>query len=167
MRCLKLNTSSKQNFTYYKMNNQHYNLLLADDDEDDCVFFKEAIDELTFPVSLVTVHDGVQLMDYLATNSANNLPDILFLDLNMPCKNGHECLKEIKKISKLHALPIIIFSTSLDTEVVDSMYKKGATYYIRKPGEFSKLKKVIGNALNVVSENKLQQPVRERFVLQP
>jgi CheY-like chemotaxis protein len=148
------------------MNKHHYNILLADDDEDDCAFFKEALDELSLPVSLVVVNDGVQLMDYLAANSSN-LPDMLFLDLNMPRKNGHECLKEIKEIEKLHTLPIIIFSTSLDIEVVDLMYKKGATYYIRKPGEFSKLKKVIGNALNVASENKLKQPVREHFVLQP
>lgn len=148
------------------MNKHHYNLLLADDDEDDCAFFKEALDELSLPASLVVVNDGVQLMDYLTANSSN-LPDMLFLDLNMPRKNGHECLKEIKEIEKLHTLPIIIFSTSLDIEIVDLMYKKGATYYIRKPGEFSKLKKVIGNALNVASENKLKQPVREHFVLQP
>src|SRR4051812_38109776 len=116
------------------MNKHHYNLLLADDDEDDCAFFKEALDELSLPVSLVVVNDGVQLMDYLAANSSNNLPDMLFLDLNMPRKNGHECLKEIKEIEKLHTLPVIIFSTSLDIEIVDLMYKKGATYYIRKPG---------------------------------
>jgi CheY-like chemotaxis protein len=146
------------------MNKQHYNLLLADDDEDDCAFFKEALDELSLPVSLVVVNDGVQLMDYL---SANNLPDMLFLDLNMPRKNGHECLKEIKEINGLDSMPVIIFSTSLDTEIVDLMYQKGATYYIRKPGEFSKLKKVIGVAVDVVSENKLKQPVREHFVLQP
>lgn len=149
------------------MNTQHYNLLLADDDEDDCAFFKEALDELSVPVSLAVVNDGVQLMDYLEANSSNNLPDILFLDLNMPRKNGHECLKEIKEIDELTAIPVIIFSTSLDTEIVDLMYKKGATYYIRKPGEFSKLKKVIGNALHFISENKLRQPVREHFVLQP
>ena len=149
------------------MNKHQYNLLLADDDEDDCAFFKEALDELSLPASLVVVNDGVQLMDYLTANSSNNLPDMLFLDLNMPRKNGHECLKEIKEIEKHHTLPIIIFSTSLDIEIVDLMYKKGATYYIRKPGEFSKLKKVIGNALHVASQNKLKQPVREHFVLQP
>ncbi|MBF4493367.1 response regulator [Flavobacterium sp. JLP] len=148
------------------MNQQHYNLLLADDDEDDCSFFREALDELSLPVSLVTVNDGVQLMDYLKANAPNNLPDILFLDLNMPRKNGHECLKEIKEIDDFQNLAVIIFSTSLDTEIVDLMYSKGATYYIRKPGEFSKLKKVIGNALAITKDH-LKQPVREHFVLQP
>jgi len=149
------------------MNKQHYNLLLADDDEDDCAFFKEALDELSLPVSLVTVNDGVQLMDFLADNFSSNLPDILFLDLNMPRKNGSECLTEIKEKAELSTLPVIIFSTSLDNDIVDLMYQKGATYYIRKPGEFSKLKKVIENALISASENNFKQPLREHFILQP
>lgn len=149
------------------MNKQHYHILLADDDDDDCSFFKEALDELSLPVTLITVHDGVQLMDYLKAHSPNNLPDILFLDLNMPRKNGHECLKEIKEINELDTLPVIIFSTSLDTEIVDLMYKKGATHYIRKPAEFSKLKTVISNALSTTAEDNLKQPEREHFVLQP
>lgn len=149
------------------MSKHNYNLLLADDDEDDCAFFKEALDELSLPVSLVTVNDGVQLMDFLAHTAANDLPDILFLDLNMPRKSGHECLNEIREKEELKDFPIIIFSTSLDNEIVDLMYKKGATYYIRKPAEFSKLKKVIENALTTASENNFKQPVREHFILQP
>ena len=148
------------------MNKEHYNILLADDDEDDCSFFEVALEELGLPATLVTGHDGVQLMDYLKANTAN-LPDILFLDLNMPRKNGHECLKEIKEISEYVTLPVIIFSTSLDIEIVDLMYQKGATHYIRKPGEFAKLKTVISNALSATVQNNLQQPVREQFVLLP
>ncbi|PWB27015.1 response regulator [Flavobacterium sp. HTF] len=149
------------------MNTPNYNLLLADDDEDDCAFFKEALDELHLPVSLVTVNDGVQLMDFLSEKSVDNLPDILFLDLNMPRKNGSECLTEIKKIEKLQQLPVIIFSTSLDINIVDLMYEKGAMHYIRKPGDFSQLKKVIGNALAVTTENNFNQPAKEDFILQP
>ncbi len=130
------------------MNNLKYNLLLADDDEDDCAFFKDALDELVFSVDLTTVNDGVQLMNFLSENPSSDLPDILFLDLNMPRKSGFECLTEIKKIDKLKHLPVIIFSTSLDMNIVDLMYEKGATHYIQKPGEFSKLKKVIATGLS-------------------
>lgn len=148
------------------MNKLAYNLLLADDDDDDCIFFKEALDELSLPVTLATVHDGVELMEYLDT-AAGNLPDILFLDLNMPRKNGHECLSEIKEAELLKKLPVIIFSTSLDSKNVDLMYDMGATYYISKPGDFSKLKKVISDAVAKASVNNLQQPAREYFILQP
>jgi len=149
------------------MNKQNYNLLLADDDEDDCTFFKDALDELVISVNLITVNDGVQLMNFLLENLATNLPDILFLDLNMPRKSGIECLLEIKKNDKLKQLPVIIFSTSADMNIVDLMYKKGATYYIQKRGEFSQLKKVISNALSISTENNFKQPIRDSFILQP
>src|SRR6187551_1938729 len=105
-----------------------HNLLLADDDIDDCAFFKDALEELPVSATPLTVNDGVQLMNLLSAKS-DNLPDILFLDLNMPRKSGFECLSEIKSIDKLKDLPVIIFSTSLGTEVVDLLYQKGAHYY--------------------------------------
>lgn len=147
--------------------NKEYNLLLADDDDDDCDFFKEALDEISVNANLSMVHDGVQLMERLENTALNNLPDVVFLDLNMPRKNGLECLAEIKANQKLQNLPVIIFSTSLDSEIVDNLYKKGASYYIRKPGDFSKLKKVIEKALTTASENQFKQPERTNFILQP
>ena len=118
------------------------NLLLADDDTDDCFIFNEALDELNLSAKLTTVNDGVELMQLLSANDTL-LPDALFLDLNMPRKSGFECLSEIKISDKLMNLPVIIYSTSLNMEVVDLLYQKGAYYYICKPGEFDKLKKVI------------------------
>ncbi len=149
------------------MNTERYNLLLADDDEDDCLFFKEALDETSINATLSIVHDGVQLMNYLKSNISNNFPDVLFLDLNMPKKNGLECLAEIKADQKLQKLPVIIFSTSLDSEIVNNLYRNGASYYIRKPGDFSKLKKVLEMALTTASENNFKQPERANFILQP
>jgi len=77
------------------MNLKQLNILLADDDIDDCIFFKEALEEFTIPSNLTTVNDGEQLMQIL-TDETNQLPNILFLDINMPRKNGFECLSEIK-----------------------------------------------------------------------
>ena len=148
------------------MNKIPLNLLLADDDLDDCSFFKEALEDLPIDANLTTVNDGVQLINFLSAKSIN-LPDALFLDLNMPRKTGFECLSEIKLIDKLKNLPVIIFSTSLDIDVVNLLYEKGAHYYIRKPGEFDKLKKVIFEAVTLTSQNKLIQPARDKFILQP
>ena len=142
-----------------------YNLLLADDDDDDCLFFKEALDCLPLNVNLSVVHDGCELLNYL-NNNLKNLPDILFLDLNMPRKNGFECLLEIKLITELQNLPIIIFSTSLDTKIVDSVFEKGAIFYIRKPSDFAQLKKVIYDALLITEKNNFKQPTRANFILQ-
>jgi CheY-like chemotaxis protein len=140
-----------------------FNLLLADDDYDDCVFFKEALEELPVNSTLKTVSDGEQLMDLLTTKP-EPFPDILFLDLNMPRKTGFECLTEIKRDEKLKLLPVIVYSTSFDHEVVNMLYEKGAHYYIRKPGEFAKLKKVILEALTITALNSAK-PNKENFVI--
>ncbi|MDB5210525.1 MAG: rcp1 2 [Sediminibacterium sp.] len=141
-------------------------LLLADDDIDDCDLFKEALEELQLSTELNIVHNGEHLMQLLADN-AGALPKVLFLDLNMPKKNGFECLAEIKQDDGLKDLPVIIFSTSFDRDIVNLLYDKGAHYYISKPNEFDKLKSVIHKALSAVTKDGHEKNGRENFVLQP
>jgi CheY-like chemotaxis protein len=146
------------------MSLKQLNILLADDDTDDCIFFKEALGELLLSTNLTTVNDGEQLMKLL-TNETNVLPDVLFLDLNMPRKNGFECLTEIKLSKKLKQLPVIVFSTSFEQEVVNQLYKNGAQYFIRKPSEFSQFKKIIQQSLALIMKEDISQPARENFVV--
>ncbi len=134
------------------MNINKLNILLADDDIDDCLFFKHAMEELLLSDQLTTVHDGEQLMRYLSDNSAH-LPDVLFLDINMPRKNGLECLSEIKQNTMLKDIPVVIFSTSNPREKIDMVFKNGADIYIHKPGDFSQLKQVLLHALPIAVEN--------------
>ena len=131
------------------------NILLADDDKDDCLFFKEAIEELPFATSLAIVHDGDQLMQHLENVSAH-LPHLLFLDLNMPRKNGFECLEEIKKHAILKDLPVIIYSTSCDIVKINQLYNTGANHYICKPTDFEELKKAVHDAIVLVIQNDIQ-----------
>ena len=146
------------------MNLKKLNILLADDDTDDCLFFKKALEEFPLSTPLTAVHDGEQLMQLL-TNETNELPHVIFLDLNMPRKNGFECLLEIKLSEKLKHLPVIIFSTSFEQEVVDLLYKNGAQYFIRKPSEFSQYKKIILYTLKLLTQEDISQPIKENFVL--
>ena len=139
-------------------------LLLADDDMDDRLFFEDAIEELFTSYKLSTVTDGVELMEVLFDNS-EQLPDILFLDINMPRKNGCECLAEIKANDILKDIPVVIFSTSLDMEIVNKLYENGAHYYIRKPGDFNVLKKVIYQATVLLKEDNINQPERSNFIM--
>lgn len=139
------------------------NILLADDDKDDRFFFDKALKALTIPTQLTTVEDGEQLMDYLAKNS-ENLPDVLFLDLNMPRKKGAECLSEINLDPKLKKLPVIIYSTSLHEEVANLLYNDGAYYYIQKT-DFEELQKVLNHVLTMIIEKRFTRPSRKDFVL--
>lgn len=138
-------------------------ILLADDDPDDRFFFDLVLKDLSIPTQFTTVEDGVKLMDYLIKH-ADKLPDVLFLDLNMPRKNGSECLTEIKNNPKLKDLPVIIYSTSLHEDIADILYKKGAHYYIRKT-DIVELKKTLNYTLGLMIENNFARPRRYKFVL--
>lgn len=139
-------------------------IILADDDKDDCLLFSEAIDEINISVHLTMVSNGCDLMKNL-TNEFTDLPDALFLDLNMPKKNGMECLAEIKSEPKLKHLPVIIFSTSYDPRIAKQLYETGAKYYVRKPSDFSTLKKLIHKVLSQIKDAPLARIPQQEFLL--
>jgi CheY-like chemotaxis protein len=121
-------------------------ILLADDDEDDRLFFRDAIEELPLKTLVTTVNDGEKLMDYLL-NPKVTLPHVIFLDLNMPIKNGMECLTEIRNHPDLKDLSIAIYSTSLSSKDIEETFIKGANIYINKPHDFDALKTVLNKVI--------------------
>ena len=124
------------------MHKDTIHVLLADDDEDDRNFFKDAFGEIKINTDVKLVKDGVELMEYLNKPDIV-LPHILFLDLNMPRKNGLECLLEIKKIDRLKNIAIAIYSTSASDSDIEETFVKGANIYIKKPNDFEALKKTL------------------------
>lgn len=130
------------------MTAEYINICLADDDQDDRLFFTEAFDELKINTKVSTFNDGVELMNYL--NAADSvLPNVLFLDLNMPKKNGVECLLEIKKNEKFNDIAIAIYSTSSSEEHIEETFINGANIYIKKPSDFETLKKILAEVVTV------------------
>jgi CheY-like chemotaxis protein len=120
-------------------------ILLADDDEDDRNFFKDAFEEIKISTSVDIVNDGQELMSYLM-NPNVTVPHILFLDLNMPKKNGIECLAEIKQLDHLKDMAIAIYSTSASEDDIEETFVMGANIYIKKPNDFDELIKTLNIA---------------------
>ncbi len=139
------------------------NILLADDDKDDRYFFARALKSLPILTKLDTVEDGEQLINYLTENKAK-LPDILFLDINMPRKNGNECLIEIKSNKDINYFPVIMYSTSLKDTVAEMLFQNGAHYYLRK-GDFKDLVNHLQLVLTMLQGKNFQRPSIEEFVL--
>ncbi len=140
-----------------------YNILLADDDKDDCLFFSDILSNLPAKTSLTIARDGEQLMSELA-NNIDNLPQVLFLDLNMPRKNGCECLTEIKSHSMFNKIPVIVFSTSYDEEKANQLYDAGAHYYICKPNNFKDLQNAIQSAIHLIQKSEAR-PLKQDFLI--
>ncbi len=146
------------------MQNELIHILLADDDEDDRLFFKDAFEEIKIKTLVHTVSDGVELMDYL-TQGGIVLPHVLFLDLNMPRKNGMECLKEIKQIDRLKDIAVVIYSTSSSEENIEETFVNGANVYINKPSDFDILKKVLSEIITLNWQYQTSNLNRDNFLL--
>ena len=123
-------------------------LLLADDDEDDCLLFSDILNNLDIPTTFHFKSNGPDLLNFLnGISRPEELPNFLFLDLNMPLRNGIECLDEIRANKKYEKMRVIIFSTSAQAEVVTIAYEKGADLYFRKPDSFTKLRSAVRSIL--------------------
>lgn len=127
------------------MENEILKILLVDDDADDRLFFKEAMEEINIDTMVSIVNDGDQMMDYL--NQCEHLPDIIFLDINMPVKNGLECLRELRADMRFKYILIIMYSTSGAEKDIEESYRWGANIYLKKPVDFAQLKVSLANIL--------------------
>ena len=146
------------------MNHDALHVLLADDDDDDRLFFKDAIEEVKVKTVVTMVNDGVELMDYLLKPEIH-LPNLVFLDLNMPRKNGMECLKEIRSNNKLKDLSIAIYSTSAMEKDIEETFVKGANIYIKKPKEFEELKNILTKVITINWQYHTSGLNKENFLL--
>lgn len=121
-------------------------IALAEDDEEDVDFFKDTLSEIEVDAHLTVVKNGMLLIKYL--ENTQQLPDIIFMDLNMPYKNGVQCLEEIKRADKWKTIKTIILSTSSNKDQIKKLYDLGADLYITKPASFIELKKKLFECIN-------------------
>jgi CheY-like chemotaxis protein len=139
-------------------------LLLADDDEEDRRFFRDAIEELGLDVELKTVTNGEELLSCLNQPDAP-LPNLIFLDLNMPIKGGIETLKEIRKNTLWRYLSIAIYSTSRSEKDMEDCLINGANIYINKPSDFNVLKAALYRVITTNHQYDGLTLSRENFVM--
>lgn len=122
------------------------NILLVEDNEGDILLTTEALEEGKIAKSLKIMRDGATMLIYLeetALKSPSELPDLILLDINLPKKNGHEVLMEVKSNSLLKHIPIIILTTSSSESDILKCYQEHANCYLIKPMEVSDFLKVV------------------------
>ena len=126
-------------------------LYYVDDDNDDIEIFTDAVnqisDEHSAKIVLHTYKDGDRLLsDIIGCAPANS---VVFLDINMPQKNGYEVLKDIRQNPALQSMPVIMYSTSTNKDAVKESLALGASLYAVKPTSFSKLKAIIKHVIDI------------------
>jgi CheY-like chemotaxis protein len=136
-------------------------ILMADDDKDDYFILKEAAEKAgnTFKISY-----AANWMD-LWRSILKSLPDLIFLDLNMPVKDGFECLQLLRTERKYDEVPIIIYSTSVNKNDIDKAYKNGANYFVVKPNSLEEISAMLKKLYALGKQTLLNIPPREEFVI--
>lgn len=121
-------------------------ILLVDDNLGDVRLTQVAIRDARIPATLHVVEDGVAALDFLYRRQdflSAKRPDLILMDLNLPRRNGHEVLAEIKQDPDLKAIPVLILTSSRSHEDVIQAYQLHANCYIIKPIEFPEFDRVI------------------------
>jgi CheY-like chemotaxis protein len=134
-------------------------VVLADDDQDHGIIFKRVLQQVDDSKSLTIVNSGEELLHFLS----RKVPDLLFLDLNMPCKNGFECLTEIRKIPELKVLPIVVYSGSCHMSDIQRSYLYQADLYMVKPFNSVHLKNALESILKM--EWKKSEPAEKYYFI--
>ncbi|MGZ3693532.1 MAG: response regulator [Bdellovibrionota bacterium] len=119
-------------------------ILVAEDDADDRLLIEDALRENNQAGNLTFVKDGEELMDYLLSRGVfagqpRPRPSLIFLDLNMPKKDGREALIEIKNHALLKTIPVLVLTTSGAEEDVFGTYDSGGNSFVRKPDTYDGL----------------------------
>ena len=137
------------------------NLLIAEDDKEDYLLLVEALEQIYSGFSIRRAVNGLELMGYLKSFEK---PEVIFLDLNMPVRNGIQSLKLIKAIPEFRNIPVIIYSTSNYRRDINEAFSNEAHYYIVKPTSLTALINALLDVFNRLVENG-ERPSKSNFVL--
>ena len=118
-----------------------WGVVVAEDDANDFELLRVAWQKAEIAHALIRVEDGAALLQYLRNSTARVA--FVLLDEKMPRKTGHEALEELKSDEKLHVIPVVMFSTSLNQAEVSRAYQLGAASYFVKPHSLDKMAAIV------------------------
>ena len=121
-------------------------VFIIDDDNDDVELFIEAVNSVDPSIQCYNAFNSDDALKKLMY-TMEILPDIIFLDLNMPGINGKQCLTEIKKSEKLKDIPVVIYTTSSFHKDIEETKKLGASHFLTKPSSFSDTCKILSEII--------------------
>ncbi|MCS3868396.1 DNA-binding response OmpR family regulator [Chryseobacterium ginsenosidimutans] len=130
------------------MNKEYVNVILADSDEGSHVLFKNIFQDLKMGIKVRTFFSGEDLMNYLNSEEAM-IPEILFMNYDIPSKSSLECLVEIKSDFKFDHMVTAIYSDRLSVEEEEEVFVKEANIFMKQPDNYKDLKKVLTEIMTI------------------
>ena len=136
-------------------------IIIADDDVDDSSFLAEAIGALNPELAIINVPNGQMLVEVLDSIA----PDFIFLDINMPKKNGFEALKQIRSNKFLDQPIVIMCSTSGSPADIKLSQELGANMYLKKPNDIKSLNRMVEEVFKIDWRNEGQKSILRELMM--
>lgn len=117
-----------------------------DDNPADRDLTEEALNQCRLPLQVRSAQDGMEAVLLLlgeTEHAGSSLPDLLFLDLNLPRKDGRAVLQALKSDARLSKIPVVVFTTSQANADIARCYELGANCYVQKPGNLADFRAVV------------------------
>lgn len=121
--------------------------LAIDDDIDDLDILRQAVKEVDSRIFFIPKQNAREALEALKLMRIP-VPNLIYLDMNMPRLNGKECLIEIKKSKRLSSIPVVIYSTQLSLQLQAELKNLGATLCLEKPTEFQTICDLLRRCVN-------------------
>ena len=134
---------------------------MADDDKDDFIILQQAAEKARTKINITYAANWIDLWRQLL----KTLPDVIFLDLNMPVKDGFDCLYSLRQETRFQKLPIVIYSTSTNRTDIDKAYIAGANYFIIKPNTLEEITHLLDRISSMNKQQLISIPAREEFII--
>ena len=119
-------------------------ILLVDDDFDDCELFAETVMEIDPGSTVRSLHDGIEALNYL--NSESVMPDMIFLDINMPKMNGKQLFIVLRRDERFLSTPVVIYSTSIPDREARYFESHGVRTLV-KPSTYQALREALSEII--------------------
>lgn len=123
-------------------------VLVAEDNKADVRLIREAIALSGVRATMDFVRDGEEVMAFLrreAPYADARRPGVIFLDLNLPRKDGREVLAEIKADPDLRRIPVVVLTTSANEDDVMTSYAVQANSFVTKPADLDRYIRTIAS----------------------
>jgi DNA-binding response OmpR family regulator len=141
--------------------NETTRVVLAEDDLDDALIFRLALNKLPFAVELRHAEDGDKLFILLK----QLIPDIIFLDINMPCKNGIACIVEIRQNHEFDNVPVIMYTSIKNLKHINDSYSSGANFYLIKANSIQELAERLKKIFSIDWKTYMYYPPKSEFII--
>ncbi|MBS1684986.1 MAG: response regulator [Bacteroidetes bacterium] len=136
--------------------------MLADDSPDEHFLFIHTVKGIDKSITVSTAVNGEDLLNKLS--KASDLPHIIFLDINMPFKNGKESLHDMRQDLRLRDIPVVIYSTSDEKSDIEDTFALGADMYLKKPQDFIELEDILKGLFKLYREQGFHRGDRDRYI---